>query len=195
MINSRITGVILAGGKSSRMGVDKALLRLDGRPFIAHVAATLQAIFDRVILMTNDASAYRFLGMESFEDIYRDRGPLGGIHSALLHADGANIFVSACDTPFISRELVTFLAAYPTTAPAAIAHMHEQIHPLCGIYTHQCLQTATEQLEAGQYRVLDFADKIGATIIPITPDLSFYKDNLLSNFNTPEDYPPDTNNS
>ena len=91
-MNSVITGVLLAGGKSSRMATVKALLKLNGRPLVAHVASTLQAVFDRVILVANDAPAYEFLGLETFGDLYQDCGPLGGLQSALVHADGSRHF-------------------------------------------------------------------------------------------------------
>jgi len=194
-MNSTVTGVILAGGKSSRMGTDKALLKLDGRPLVAHVASTLQAVFDRVILVTNDASTYGFLGLETFGDVYQECGPLGGIHSALIHADGADILVSACDTPFITRELVKYIVDFDSTAAAKIPSLNQQLHPLCGLYTQNCLPTIAERLESRRLRVLDFVEKIQAAVIPISPSLPFYKENLFSNFNNQEDYFRNTNNS
>jgi molybdopterin-guanine dinucleotide biosynthesis protein A len=192
-MSTAITGVILAGGKSSRMGTDKGLLKLDSRPFVAHISATLQAAFDRVFLVADDTSTYGFLGLETIGDVYRGCGPLGGIHSALVHADGADIFVSACDTPFITRELVQYIVEFPSGAAARIPSHNQQLHPLCGFYSQRCLQSVSEQLEAGRYRVLDFVDKIGATVIPISPDLPFYREDLFSNINTPEDYPRNEN--
>jgi molybdopterin-guanine dinucleotide biosynthesis protein A len=186
-MNRAITGAILAGGRSSRMGTDKALLNLDGRPFVAYVSATLQAVFDRVILIANDASAYGFLEIETFGDVYQKCGPLGGIHSALVHANGEDIFVSACDTPFVSRELVRYVVGFRSHAAVKIPSLNQQLHPLCGFYSQRCLQSTTEQLEAGRYRVTDFVDAVGATVIPISSDLPFYREDLFSNFNTPGD--------
>lgn len=193
-MNSAITGVILAGGKSSRMGKDKAILKLDGRPFVAHVASTLQAVFNRVILVANDPSAYEFLRLNTVGDVYEDCGPLGGIHSALVHAKGTDIFVSACDTPFVSRDLVRHIVGFDSTAPARIPSFYQQLHPLCGFYTQNCLQPIVERLESRRLRVLDFVESIHAAVIPISPDLSFYRENLFDNFNTPEDYSRNKNN-
>ena len=188
-----ITGVILAGGKSSRMGTDKALLKLDGRPFVAHVASTLQSVFTRVILVASDASAYGFLGLKTFGDDYQECGPLGGIHSALIHADGADIFVSACDTPFITRELVGYIVNFHSSAAATIPSLNQQLHPLCGLYTQTCVPMIVERLESRRLRVLDFVESIQAAVIPISPNLPFYKEDLFSNFNTLEDYFSNTN--
>jgi len=187
-MNSTITGAILAGGKSSRMGRDKALLKLDGRPFVEHVASTLREVFDRVILVANDPSAYRFLGLETIGDIYQDCGPLGGIHSALVHAGSADIFVSACDTPFVTRELVRYIVGFDLNAPARIPSFKQQLHPLCGIYTQGCLAPIVKRLEVRRLRVVDFVESIHAEVIPISPNLAFYKEDLFANFNTSEDY-------
>lgn len=193
-MNSTITGVILAGGKSSRMGTDKALLKLDGRPFVAHVASTLQAVFDKVILVASDALAYGFLGLETFGDLYQECGPLGGIQSALVHADGADIFVSACDTPFITRELVRYVIEFHSTAAAKIPSLNQQLHPLFGLYTQNCFPVIVERLESRRLRVLDFVESIQAAVIPISHDLPFYKEHLFNNFNSPKDYLRNTSN-
>jgi molybdopterin-guanine dinucleotide biosynthesis protein A len=180
-------GAILAGGKNSRMGTDKALLKLNGRPLVHHVAATMQGVFDRIIVVTNDVAAYRFLGLEIVTDIFRECGPLGGIHAALSCAGESDIFVAASDTPLISRELLKYLHEYSSAAPVKVPLMKERIHPLCGVYASRCLHGITEQLKAGSYRVLDFVGTTGSAIIPITPDLPFCREDLFSNFNTPED--------
>jgi molybdopterin-guanine dinucleotide biosynthesis protein A len=193
-MNNTITGVILAGGKSLRMGTDKGLLKLDGRPFIAHVASTLQAVFGKVILMANDVSAYGFLGLEMFGDIFPDCGPLGGIHAALTHADGGDIFVSACDTPFITRDLVQYIIEFHSSALAKIPSSNQQAHPLCGLYKQNCLPMIAERLKSRRLRVLDFVEEIRATIIPISAELPFFKEDLFSNFNSPRDYLRDPRN-
>jgi molybdopterin-guanine dinucleotide biosynthesis protein A len=194
-MNSTIAGAILAGGKSSRMGTNKALLQLDGRPLVAHIASTLQEIFERVILVTNDPSAYGFLGLEAFGDIYQECGPLGGIHSALVNAGSADIFVTACDTPFVTRDLVRYIVGLDSNAPARIPSLNQQLHPLCGLYTHNCLPAIVDRLESRRLRVLDFVESIQAAVMPISPDLPFYRENLFSNFNAPEDYSRHENNS
>jgi molybdopterin-guanine dinucleotide biosynthesis protein A len=193
-MNSSITGVILAGGKSSRMGTDKALLKLDGRPFVSHVATTLQAMFDRVILVANMPATYGFLGLETIGDIYRECGPLGGIHSALVSAGDSDIFVSACDTPFVTGELVRYIVDFESNAPVRIPSFKQQLHPLCGIYTQNCLPAIVERLESRRLRVMAFVESIQAAVIPISPDLLFYREDLFANFNTPEDYSRNKNN-
>jgi molybdopterin-guanine dinucleotide biosynthesis protein A len=189
VVKSTLTGVILAGGKSSRMGSDKALLQLDGRPFVERIAQTLRAEFDRVILVANNHSAYSFLGLEIVGDVYQDCGPLGGIHSGLVHVDGADVFVCACDTPLVSRELVNHIAVSQSTALVCVPSFHQRLHPLCGRYKQECIPLLVNEITSQRLRVLDFIEKVAADIVPITPDLPFYKNDLFSNFNSAEDFP------
>jgi molybdopterin-guanine dinucleotide biosynthesis protein A len=188
-MKNSLTGVILAGGKSSRMGSNKALLKLHGRPFVEHIALTMQAEFDRVFLVASDPSPYLFLGLEIFADVYKDCGPLGGIHSGLVHADGSAVFVCACDTPLVSRELVRYIADAPSASPVCIPSFNQQLHPLCGRYGRECISLLTEEINAQRLRVVDFIQMVHATIVPITPDLPFFTNNIFSNFNSPEDFP------
>lgn len=186
-IGSDITGVILAGGNSSRMGTDKALVILDGRPIISHINSTLQAIFEHVVLITNDASPYSFLKLGSFGDLYRDRGPLGGIHSALLRTKSPSVFVLACDTPYVSKELIHHIIGYPSNALVKIPSVRGRVHPLCGWYSGECLNAIGDRLERQQNGVQDFLRAMPTEIIPISPALPFYQENLLANLNSPSD--------
>ena len=81
-----ITGIILSGGKSTRMGSNKSLLKVGNMTVIERVRNLLQGIFKNVILITNDPEDYKFLGLPMFEDVYRHKGPLAGIHSGLVHS-------------------------------------------------------------------------------------------------------------
>ena len=187
MTTAAVTGVVLAGGKSLRMGTDKALLVLDGRPLIAHVASTLQAVCEHVVLSANDSQLYQFLGLETIEDDYAERGPLGGIYSALAHSLTPAVFILACDTPYVSPELVRYIVDYHSDADAKIPSMKGNLHPLCGMYRRDCLTTIQERLENQQNRVQDLLSVIPTEIIPISPALPFYKENLFANLNNPID--------
>lgn len=81
-----ITGIILAGGKSKRMGLNKSFLKVGEVTMIERTTELMKSLFERVILITNTPDEYKFLGIEMFEDIYKNVGPLAGIHSGLSHA-------------------------------------------------------------------------------------------------------------
>ena len=81
-----ITGIILSGGKSSRMGLNKSLIELSGKTFIQRTKDLMSGLFENVILITNEPDLYDFLDIESYVDIFKVFGPLGGIHSGLINS-------------------------------------------------------------------------------------------------------------
>jgi FdhD protein len=97
-----ITGVVLAGGQSSRFGSNKALALWQGKFLIEYARDTLTAVFDDCLLITNTPEQYEFLNMPMIKDRYQDMGPLAGIHAALHHTGNPWIFIVACDMPAIT---------------------------------------------------------------------------------------------
>lgn len=185
-----IVGVIVAGGKSSRMGTNKALIELNGLPLIAHVARTMQHVFKRVFIVADDAEPYRFLRLPVYPDIFKDSGPLGGIHAGFVHSGAKSIFVAACDTPFISPALIEYIIHYPSEASVKVAQMDGEVHPLCGWYDRSTMPYVQQALEANQLQVKKVLCHLQAAEVPITNELPFYHPLLLKNFNTPADFEP-----
>lgn len=183
-----ITGAILAGGSSSRMGTDKALLVLDGLTLIEHVSKTMREVFEEVIVITNVPMKYRFLNIPTYPDIYRGCGPLGGIHSAFVHSRAPSVFVVACDAPFVTKDLIYHIINTISQGSVRVPISQGKVHPLCGYYSRECLQEIQQRLEQRQLKVLDLLKQINARTIEITPDLQFYKKDLLLNLNEPKDF-------
>lgn len=106
-----ITLAILAGGKATRMGgKNKALLEIDGEPFISRIYKNLSPLFCRTIIISNDNIDYQFSNVEICSDIISNVGPLGGIHSALVNSQTPYIFVVSCDMPFANYEIAIEIA-------------------------------------------------------------------------------------
>lgn len=183
-----IVGMILAGGKSKRMGNNKALLQLDGRPIIGHVAQTLQQAFEHVAVVSDQGASYEFLRLPVYPDVRKDCGPLGGIHAGFLHSGAQNIFVAACDTPYISKDLIEYIIDYPTEAPVKVAWTDDMIHPLCGLYSRTALPAIEQALERKELQVKLLLKRVGAAKVSIATDLPFYHPLLLRNINTPADF-------
>lgn len=101
-----VTGVILAGGSSSRMGSNKALLEVDGSPIITRTYRTLAGLFREVIIVTSSPGDYAFLPCRKVPDIYPGCGSIAGLHAALAHSSSAYSFVTACDMPFIDATII-----------------------------------------------------------------------------------------
>jgi molybdopterin-guanine dinucleotide biosynthesis protein A len=183
-----ITGALLAGGKSTRMGSDKALLLLEGMPLIRHVAATMQQCFDDVMIISDRVQDYGFLGLPIFPDIIQDCGPLGGIHSALVRSKAEAVFVSSCDTPFISPELVRYICAHGSDVDVKIPLWKGMLHPLCGLYSRRLITEIELKLDAGELMVQGLVRDCPSITVPIEASLPFYRDNLLANVNLPGEY-------
>ena len=95
------------------------------------------------------------------------------------------VFILPCDTPFVSEELIAYVAAFPTNAPARIAAMNGRLHPLCGVYSRACLPTIEEALAAQRYSLHEVLTRLGATVVVLSPELPFYDERLLLNVNDP----------
>jgi molybdopterin-guanine dinucleotide biosynthesis protein A len=186
-MRDEIVGVILAGGKSSRMGKDKALLDIRGTPLIKLVTETIKQVFGRVIVVANDAQAYQFLGLEVVPDVFKECGPLGGIHAAFVHSDSSSVFITACDTPCISPDLIRYILSFPSQKSVKIPVAAECEHPLCGVYHRDIFPALVHRLEQKKLKVLDFLEEISYERIPITSSLSFYKSDFFININTESD--------
>lgn len=182
------TGVILAGGASSRFGGNKALALLEGRPLIAHVADVLASVFTDLLLVTNTPAPYRFLGWPMVADSRPNQGPLAGIQAALRTMATDQACVVACDMPRIRADLLTLLANQPGNWDVALPWLASGPEPLCAVYRKSCLPIIDDQLGRGQgaiYLALNqlCLHRLTATeIVPICGDLS-----LLRNINRQED--------
>ena len=176
-IAASTTGVILAGGASSRFGSNKALAMLDGRPIIVHAAQTLARIFTDLLLVTNTPETYRFLGWPTTGDIHPGRGPLAGIHAALRTIRTEQAFIAACDMPRLNAGLIAFLCRLPGSWDAALPWLDTGPEPLCAVYRKSCLPVIEKQLAEGRGKIqlalrqLKLRTVSEAEILPLTGDL------------------------
>jgi FdhD protein len=184
-----ISGVILAGGESLRMGSDKALMPIQGARFIDHVYDRLASLFDEVLIVTNSPQLYADIPARKVQDIYLGRGVLAGIHSGLKHAQHEQIFVVGCDMPFIDPDVVRALCAGGATADVVIPVHAESVEPLHALYSKRCLEAITARLDAGDKRIISFFPEVLVKEVgpecwqEIDPEgRSFY------NINTPDEY-------
>ena len=183
-----VLGAILAGGKSTRMGTEKALLPLNGQPMIQHAAETLSSLFSKVVIVGCAKDTYGFLKLEVVPDLFEGCGPLGGIHAALNRAKPLPVFVLSCDTPFIPVGFVEYLLSFKSAAPTRIPTFDGVLQPLCGLYDSTALGVIEDDLKEGKYSVLKTLPKLIHTVVPITPDLPFFTSQIFWNVNRPEDY-------
>jgi molybdopterin-guanine dinucleotide biosynthesis protein A len=182
------TGVILAGGASSRFGSNKALALLHGVPIIRHVAATLEKIFPQHLLVTNSPDTYRFLGWPMIGDIHAASGPLAGIHAALLNIGGSQAFIAGCDMPRLDARLIAYLCGLAGDWDVALPWLDTGPEPLCAVYRKSCLPVISRQLQEKQGRIRFTLDLLRlrkvsqAEILAVAGDLSSFH-----NINRPGD--------
>jgi molybdopterin-guanine dinucleotide biosynthesis protein A len=184
-----ITGVILAGGKSSRMGQNKALLSLGGMRLIDRVVGTLREVFSGLLLVTNSPAVYADLGLPVVGDVFPDKGSLGGIYSAIYHAPTPYCFVVACDMPFLSAAVMRYLIEQIADYDVVMPDIHGEMQPLHAIYSKACIPPIRHCLEANRLRIVGFLPEVRVRTVTAS-DLQHLDPDLLAfqNLNTPEEF-------
>lgn len=155
----KVTVIILAGGKSSRMGEDKGLMSLYGKPMVEYVIDLAREISDEIIISSNNSN-YKKFGFPVWKDRYKDCGPLAGIHEGLKRSETENNFVISCDTPYVKPELYHFLELQSEDCDVVVPIKEERIHPLLGIYKKSCLPVIEQHLNKGRFKIIDCFDKL-----------------------------------
>jgi molybdopterin-guanine dinucleotide biosynthesis protein A len=149
----QITGVVLAGGKSTRMGRDKATLPFRGRPLIETVVDQLSSIFNRVVMSVNEQTRYRGSSCARVQDFYDEVGPIGGIAST-LGVIQEPIFCVACDMPFLNPDLIRFQCSIQD-CDAVIPVWRGQVHVLHALYSPRLLENFEACIRKNRFRVAD----------------------------------------
>src|SRR2546429_9209721 len=135
----KATGVIQAGGRSTRMGGrPKALIELGGSRIIERVLAALTAVVDDVLLVTNTPELYAFLKLPMVADVYPDRGSLGGIYSGLNAASRETAVTVACDMPFLQPDVVRLAGAPAGQRGVVIPPLGHQLETMHAAYAQAC---------------------------------------------------------
>src|SRR5262245_57973855 len=185
----RVSGVILAGGKSRRMGGSpKALLPFGGRPLIEQIAETLRSVLPDCLVVTNTPELYTSLGLPMVGDVFPEGGSLGGIYSGLRAAEGDAALCVACDMPFLSARLVAYLALRAGEADVVIPDAAGDLQPLHAVYGKACLPAMERRLRAGRLKVVGFFDEVTVLRILAETVQGFADpDRVFMNLNTPED--------
>lgn len=180
---------VQAGGKSSRMGEDKALVRLAGTPLIERVLGRIDGLADEILITTNRPETLAYLNLRMVGDEVPGAGALHGLKTALSAAQGEIVLVISCDTPFVSRELLEHLLCRVHEADVIVPKNGDKYEPLQAVYNSaHCLPAVKEALESGGRRMISFFPKVH--VLPIEgPVLTKYDPSRLSffNINTPED--------
>lgn len=182
-----VSAAILAGGGSTRMGRDKALIPIDGVPMIQRILLTLQPVVSRTVVISDRVGVYDFLGVPVHPDVIKDRGPAAGIHSALVHASTDRVLIVPCDMPFLTEALLRHIMHFPDPGDACVIEEGGIRNPLCGLYHRRILPVIEPEIRASRHTPQHLLDLLEARSVTITPDLPFFTTRLLANINDEAD--------
>ncbi len=178
---------ILAGGKSSRMGTNKALVKLNGKTLIERMVEKVDYSVAKPIIITNTPEDFNFLELPSFPDVIKNVGPLGGIYTALKYCNSAHCLIIACDLPFLTKEHIRLLYEQGSTYDVLAFDAGNGVEPLCAVYSKNCLPKIKNQIDKGNFRVTDFFSSVNTRVINMNHIKQIFRSNMFFNINTPED--------
>lgn len=184
-----VTGIVLAGGKSRRMGGhNKALLKIGDRCIVESVCDILSSVLTQVILITNTPDEFRFLNLPMYTDIVPDRGSLGGLYTGLLRCSGCFGFLVGCDMPFLNERVIAYMLGKVPGYDVVIPRINAHVEPLHAIYSKRCLPHLEKLINDRDLSIINLFKKIkllevqAKELEALDPGLKF-----AINVNTPED--------
>jgi molybdopterin-guanine dinucleotide biosynthesis protein A len=182
-----LTGIILAGGKNSRIAMTKALIQLGDQTIIERTVQLFQQLFEEVIIVTNNLADYGHLGAKLTSDLIPETGPLGGLYSGLMLSSSDYSFVVACDMPFIDPAIIrhlqnyTYLGSYDVIVP----EFNGFIEPLFAFYSQKCIPTILDHLNQKDFKIRSFYSRVKVKEVPCHHFNAIEK--AFFNINTRED--------
>jgi molybdopterin-guanine dinucleotide biosynthesis protein A len=178
-----LQGIILAGGKSSRMGQDKGLLQIQGKSFVEYIMQKAAPMVKDLMIISNNKD-YRKFGLPVHGDLIPNSGPAGGIYTGLYHSKHEYNLVMSCDTPLISEALLRYLISRYKNEEAFFFRDEKHMHPLLGIYRQSTKRPIKKAIEKGNLKILDILADLSRNTLNVKPEMV----NDLKNINTKEDY-------
>ncbi len=183
-----LTGIILAGGRSTRMGFNKAFIEIGGTPLIERIVNLFRELFPEVIIVANDVEGYNNLGVRVLPDVKKGRGSMIGIYSGLIHSAHPRSLVVACDMPFLNRNLLTYMRDEIGEYDVLVPFVEGRYEPLHAVYSKTCIKHMERLINSDKLKIIDLYKEVNVktigeeTIKRFDPDLLF-----KTNINTSAD--------
>lgn len=183
--------VIQAGGQSSRMGTNKALLLFNGQPLIRRILQRLLPIAQEILITSNQPDDLFFLGYPVFPDLLPGQGVLGGLYTALFYAQSPAVAIIAVDMPFTSLQLLQWQLDLLTTGntDVVIPSSHDGLEPFHAIYRREtCIEAVKQAVDVGQKRMISWFPNVNVRVLSENEVRSIDPSGkTFINVNTPED--------
>ena len=181
---SNITGIILSGGKSSRMGTDKGFLKLKGKTFMEHSIDALKPLVSEIIIISNN-TAYDVFKLKRVNDMIENAGPLAGVYTGLKHSKTDYNLVLSCDIPLINTDILKLLIdAIDDTSEIVQIENNGKTSPLIALYKTSCANKFYKLLIEGERRLRNAVNQCNTKQIKLNSEIGIY----TSNVNTPEEF-------
>jgi molybdenum cofactor guanylyltransferase len=161
-----MTGIILSGGKNTRMGRNKSFLEIDGERLIDRTVRVLKDIFSEVMIVTNSPMEYLDLGLPLVTDIIKDKGSLGGIYTGLFYASSDKSFITACDMPYLNKPFIEFMVGKAGKHDIVAPNLPEGYQPLHAVYSKRCLPGIKARIDQNKLKITGFYKGMDVLIIP-----------------------------
>ena len=181
---TKLTGIILAGGKSRRMGAEKGLLRLGSKYMIELAIDALEPLCDQIIISEN-TDAYDFLGYKVVPDYIPNSGPMGGIYSGLRESENDLNIVLSCDMPFINTDLLrTLIEQFEGNLVAVPWHGGRKYEPMCAVYSKELLPVLEKFIKEDNYRIADVFDVVSTAKVEMNDQTYGFNEKTFENVNS-----------
>jgi molybdenum cofactor guanylyltransferase len=162
----KATGVILAGGRSSRMKFNKAFAQVGGKSVIKIIIEKFEPFFDETIIVSNDPELYEQFELPIYKDIFPRMGPVSGIHSGLVHARYDSAFILGCDIPFVNMQLVEYMLGCQQDYDSVVPEIDSYLQPLSAVYSRKCIPILSACLETNRVKLIRIFEELQAKILP-----------------------------
>lgn len=183
-----MTGIILSGGKSLRMGENKAFIEIEGVPIIQRIYTIFKELFHEVIIVTNQIELFKKFDSKIYSDLLPDKGALGGLYTGLFFSNFYYSFCVACDMPFLNKSLVQYLIKRIGDEDVIVPRTKDGLQPLHAIYSKNCLDPIKEIIEQGKFKIIDIFHRVQVNIIEEADFISLdpFRESFI-NVNTPKE--------
>lgn len=177
-----ITAIILAGGNSSRMGEDKGLMLLEGKPMIEHVIGAVSSFANKIIIVSNNEE-YQQFNYPVYEDLVKGKGPLAGIYTGLYYSQTEENIILSCDVPYVTIELISFLIEKAGNHQITIPSFQGKSHQLIGVFSKSCEAPLFISLEKDHLKLKDAFKNLNLNVV----DANQFDGKVFANLNSASD--------
>jgi molybdopterin-guanine dinucleotide biosynthesis protein A len=187
-MKQNFTGIILSGGKSTRMGKNKAFIEIEGIPIIHRIHSLFERLFKEIIIVTEQKKLFSNLNARIYSDLIPNRGVLGGLYTGLFFSSFRFSFCVACDMPYLKECIIRCLIRKTGNYDVVVPKTEDGLQPLHALYSKNCLEPIKKNIEQRKCKIIDFYPMVKVKIVDEHEFLSMdpMRESFI-NVNTPEE--------